>query len=333
MRWARGGTASVAALRPMLAFARTKGVNVDAVLRDVGVRVSERDNFDYRIPESVRAQAWVYAAERSGDPAFGLHVAEHSGIGAYDVLDYSLYFSSTLGDAVDRMSRFHRVLCDACGLEERVVNGICRLRRIAQTPPPEAEEALAFLVVRARELAGVAVVPREVRFRHAAPADVRPHAALFRCPVRFEQTTTELRFRAKDLALPIRTANVGLVRVLDRYMTELLSRLPKGDSHHEHTRAIVAETLRRGERPSLRATARALHASERTLQRRLGEHGVTHREVVDSVRRDIAERLVSDCRVCVTEAAFLTGFADVSGFRRMYKRWTGVAPKQKRKSR
>jgi hypothetical protein len=128
----------------------------------------------------------------------------------------------------------------------------------------------------------VEVVPCEVRFRHAAPADVKPYTALFRCPVRFGQPTNELRFPARDLALPIKTANVGLVGVLDRYMTEVMSRLPKGTTHHEHIRTIVADALRRGERPSLQATARSLRASERTVQRRLGEHGTTHREVVES---------------------------------------------------
>jgi AraC-like DNA-binding protein len=53
---------------------------------------------------------------------------------------------------------------------------------------------------------------------------------------------------------------------------------------------------------------------------------VTYLDVVDSVRRELAERLVVDRRVSVTEAAYLTGFADVSGFRRRYKRWTGRAP-------
>jgi AraC-like DNA-binding protein len=331
-RSSHGGTASVVALRPMLAFARERGVDVDAILRDVGVPPSKRDHFDLRISESAREQAWVEAAERAHDPAFGLHVAERSRPGDYDVLDYSLCFSSTLGDALDRISHFHHVLCDACGIRQQVVRGIVRVRRIEErTPPPDDDDKAGFLVVRARQLTGVEVVPCEVRFRHAEPADVRPYAALFRCPVRFGQTANEMRFHARDLALPIKTANVGLVGVLDRYMTELMGRLPKAASNHEHIRSIVADTLRRGERPSLQATARSLRASERTVQRRLGEQGTTHREIVESVRRDIAERLVSDCKVCITEAAFLTGFADVSGFRRMYKRWTGVAPQQQRK--
>jgi AraC-like DNA-binding protein len=48
--------------------------------------------------------------------------------------------------------------------------------------------------------------------------------------------------------------------------------------------------------------------------------------VVESVRRDLAERLLAEGRTSITEIAFMLGFTDVDGFRRMYKRWTGVAP-------
>jgi AraC-like DNA-binding protein len=49
-------------------------------------------------------------------------------------------------------------------------------------------------------------------------------------------------------------------------------------------------------------------------------------EVVHAVRRELGERLVAEGRMSITEIAFLLGFTDVSGFRRVYKRWTGVAP-------
>jgi AraC-like DNA-binding protein len=317
----------------MFAFARARGVDVDAVARSIGVPTAALDDYDRRIPEASRARAWNEAAERSGDPVFGLHTAEHSRVGAYDVLDYALYFSSTLRDALDRIIRFHRVLCDAWAIEVDVTGDEVRVRRIEKTPPHEAEAAFGFLVLRARELTGQALVPHEVRFAHAAPADTAPHAALFCCPVRFGYSASELLFAKSELLLPVRTANTGVGRILDRYMTEVLGRLPRNASFVERVRALVAQTLRGGGRPTLQATAHELHASARTVQRRLGEHGVSYFDVVDSVRRELAERLVGDRQVSVTEAAYLTGFADVSGFRRRYKRWTGRAPSHTRSHR
>lgn len=70
--------------------------------------------------------------------------------------------------------------------------------------------------------------------------------------------------------------------------------------------------------------------SPRTLQRKLGESGTSHTDVIDSVRCEMGERLVSEKRLSITEIAFLLGFADVSSFRRSYKRWTGVSPAQAR---
>ena len=290
------------------------------------------DEYDHRISESVRCRAWVDAAEQSQDPVFGLHVAAHAPVGAYDVLDYALYFSETLQEAVDHITRFHRVLCDAWAFTFEVHGGSARVRRVERTPPCEAESNFALLTLRARELTGVALTAREVRFSHAAPSDTRRHEELFRCPVLFERATTELIFSATDLTLPLRTANAGVNRILDRYMTQALERLPNNESFVERVRVAVARTLRSAA-PTLERTARELHASPRTVQRKLGEHGTSHTEVVDSVRREIAERLVAEKRMSITEIAFLLGFSDLSGFRRMYKRWTGMSPARARSSK
>ena len=330
--WNVVGTASATALRPMLTYARSRGVAVADILASLGLTEAALEDSDVRVPESSRCRAWVVAAAQARDEAFGLHVAETADIGSYDVLDYALYFSSTLGEAIDRILRFHRVLCDA--LKFRIVTdaGVVHLRRVEKTPPVESEAVLAVLVRRARQLTGEDLIPREVRFAHAAPASTQPHAAFFRCPVRFDCATPEILFGPRALAVPVRSANPGANRVLERYMRDLLERLPKNDSFVERARATIARRLVSG-RPTLGATARALHASPRTVQRRLADHGTTHAEVVEGVRRELAERLVREGRLTITEITFLLGFEDLSGFRRAYKRWTGRAPSRGRPRR
>jgi hypothetical protein len=47
------GTASAIVLRPMIRLARARGVDVDAVLAQVGVRTSGFDDDDHRFPSLV----------------------------------------------------------------------------------------------------------------------------------------------------------------------------------------------------------------------------------------------------------------------------------------
>jgi AraC-like DNA-binding protein len=313
----------------MLTYARTRGVDVDAILDDIGVSPSALDDFDQRIPEASRCRAWVEAAEAAQDPFFGLHVVERSSVGAYDVLDYSLCSSSTLGEGLEELVRFHSVLCDAWASRFGAEGGVYRMRRVERTPSHEVEALFALLVLRARELTGVDIVPHEVRFAHAAPPDTTHHAELFRCPVRFACPASELMLDAGDVALSIKTADRRLEGVLERYMTEVLGRLPRNDTLVERVRATVARQTGGG-RPTLSRTAREQHMSPRTLQRKLSEHGTRFAEVVEAHRREVAERLVTEGQMSVTEIAFLLGFADVGSFRRLYKRWTGTPPSRGR---
>jgi AraC-like DNA-binding protein len=314
----------------MLDYARSIGLDTDAILRDLDLPPSALRDFDLRVPASLYARAWEDASRAARDSAFGLHAGLAARLDDFDVLGYALHFSATLGDALDHIVRFHRVLCDAWAIAMEDTPTRVRIRRIERTPASEAEAAFAVLVRAARDLTGQPLVPRAVRFTHAPMASENIIEEIFGCPVRFGAPHTELELDRGALSLPVHTADHRLLAVLERYMAkDLGGLLPRGSSVVDQVRAASAKALREGRRPSLGATARELRASPRTVQRRLREAGTAFTDVVDDVRREFAERLLLDGTLSITEITFLTGFTDVSGFRRRYKSWTGHPPSQR----
>jgi AraC-like DNA-binding protein len=71
--------------------------------------------------------------------------------------------------------------------------------------------------------------------------------------------------------------------------------------------------------------------SARSLQRRLREEGTTFRNLVDEVRRDLAQDYIGDPGISLMEVAFVLGFSVYSSFSRAYKRWTGMSPGEGRR--
>jgi AraC-like DNA-binding protein len=67
-----------------------------------------------------------------------------------------------------------------------------------------------------------------------------------------------------------------------------------------------------------------------TLRRRLEEEGTTFTGLVDEVRRDLAERHLSDPHRTISEVAFMLGFAHAPAFHKAFRRWTGATPSERR---
>lgn len=84
--------------------------------------------------------------------------------------------------------------------------------------------------------------------------------------------------------------------------------------------------------PTLETLADLSGMSPRTLQRRLGEEGLTFFEAVDRWRCNRALNLISDPGVTVGEIAERVRYSDASHFVRAFKRWTGVTPQSFRDS-
>jgi AraC-like DNA-binding protein len=138
----------------------------------------------------------------------------------------------------------------------------------------------------------------------------------------------EIQRLRRDLAECEKEIALGGLRIAGGAMKKHGSATPRS-AFLERVRLAVANALVRG-RPTIRAIARALHASPRTLQRRLREQGTSYAKLIDSVRRERTESLVTTGRLSITEIAFLAGFRDLGGFRRAFRRWTGVTPSRAR---
>lgn len=333
----QGPTSSVVIVRALEAAVAAAGKDAAAFRQEMGLPAAVLDDVEARVPARVVARAWERAAELTGDPCFGLHLAERVPAGSFDLLEYGVRSCATFGDALRHLGRYFRLLEDAAVIEVEVEGDEARLlHRVVDdagfTAPRHGVEAtLATMLLRGRRVRADFAV-REVFFRHTAPAEVAAHRRLFRAPVRFSAPVSGFSFDRRFLDEPQPEADEGLRKILDRQADALLARLPEAADLPARTRKVLLRLLPGAGDVDLDAVAGSLGTSRRSLQRGLAEAGISFQELLAEVRRTLAEEYLRDGRTTIGEIAFLLGFSEPSAFQRAFRRWTGTTPQSFRRA-
>jgi AraC-like DNA-binding protein len=327
---------STRVLRPVLAGLQMHGIEIAPVLAELGVEPTTLVDPDARVPHGIAIALWNLAVARTGDDALGLHLAEATDIGVFDVQSYAFANSPTLGEGLQRIERYQRLNHDAARVvveRERDV-AIVRHRVPAglSVPRAVAEFIVGTLVVAARVSTRHAVEIRGIRFAHAEPADTSEHRRILAVPLRFGAGENAIVLPIGALDLPHEHADAGLLGVLDRHAHDRLQRLPEVTTTTLRVRTVLAAELSGGN-PSAEHVADRLHMSVRTLGRRLADEGTSHKEILETLRRELAIGHLEADDLAIGEIAFLLGFSDASAFHRAFRRWTGKTPSEVRAAR
>lgn len=88
-------------------------------------------------------------------------------------------------------------------------------------------------------------------------------------------------------------------------------------------RALLEQRL---DDPSLATAARVLALSERSLQRKLSEHGTTFQAEANAARVRVAKRLLRETDEKLTQVAHEVGCASLASFSALFRRATGETP-------
>jgi AraC-like DNA-binding protein len=309
---------------------RDAELEFEAVLYEAGLRLADVADADARIPFRKHAALLEIAARELGDPLFGLHLGARIHPKRAGLLGTVLLGASTVEDALLSLVRYLRVLDEGVALEVEIkrkhtiltasiVDHRVGVRRQA------VEFAVSLLVSLCRSLTDTLVEPVRVEFAHPAAGRIGEINRTFGAPVRFEAPRNAIVLNTDDLDLPVRRTNTRLFDRLERDRRAVLGRAPRARDLPYQVRELIARFLSTSD-SRVEAVAGALDISARTLERRLKDHGLVYKRMIDDIRRGLALRYLGDERLVLPQVAFLLGYSEMASFIHAFQRWTGTTP-------
>ncbi len=106
----------------------------------------------------------------------------------------------------------------------------------------------------------------------------------------------------------------------------MIHRLTGHDPGFARVRNVIASLAMSGT-VSLDLAAKSLGTSQRTLQRRLSDHGTCFWTMVEQSRFEIAAALLLGTRLSAQEIGARLGYANPNAFSRAFVKWAGMPPR------
>ena len=301
-----------------------RGCDPDALRTMSGLRRSGPPFVPYRrFDDLVRA-----GLELTGDAHLGLTLCGGLKPEMSGPLGLLLLACPDLGSAMERIVRFQRLISDPARLS------LVRRRRewglrvtLPEPDHPAAPHVVDWMLGDHRSvtevLVGRSLRPTCVAFRRPRPADTTRHEAWFGPHITWNGEHDELLLGEEDWRAPVRSASVTFREIFERQARRALALLPSHTSLQEQVRRQVMDHL--PEQLTVEQTADALRVSTRTLQRALRAEGTSFSEIVDTVRRHVAQQLLS-AGVDIGETSWSLGYSEPSAFHRAFRRWFDATP-------
>jgi AraC-like DNA-binding protein len=299
----------------------------EAIARDIGIPVEALSQRDIPIRAHHVILFFEMAAARCETRDFGLRLAWRQGLQVLGPLWVLIRNAPTVRDALtDLAANFAFYTTSSFIRIEPTRDGLAACyetrQRGSQSDVQTIELALGILCLELRRSLGPRWNPLAIQFRHAPPADLRSHRALFGDLLQFNQDRNAVHLDAASCKQPLAAASGHVHRLLTRAMSN------GNDTPSEATRVELAlRAMMLNAAFDLPAVARELGVRPRTLQLRLREEGVTFQYLLDQVRLDLAQKYLRESDLSAAEIAEMLRFADSTVFSRFMRQQTGTTPR------
>lgn len=310
-------------------IARSVGLQPDKLLSAVGIDRRALDDPEMRISGSAIARLLELAALESKVDTFGLRMAETRSIAILGPIGLLLREEPTVRHAALSLARYISLHNESIAVhldeieDQAVVSLEIRLARPrAFRQGIELSVGVLFRILQS-------LIDRYwqpiVCFAHDPPARLDIHHRVLGSRVDFHCNYNGIILASRYLDRPLPGANPVFADHARRYLESLME--GNGRTLEQKVRQLVRVQLSSG-RCTVDRLARQLGCDRRTLHRRLALTDITFDEILNSVRRELAVRLLQNRSANLTATSDMLGFSSTSAFSRWFLGAFGKRPSE-----
>ncbi|MFB7721347.1 AraC family transcriptional regulator [Nocardia sp. NPDC056100] len=326
------GVASVAL---MVGFAAEHGVAAGRMLQGSGLTEKVLADPDAQIDAHTELAVIRNLVRELGDrSSLGLELGRRYRITTFGIFGFACVSSPTLGEAIAFALRYLELSFTFCIPVARWQPGEFVARIHDERVPADVRRFLVERDVTAMhqmlcDLLGHRVDLVRAEFDFPAPDDTAPYLEIYGLLPSFDRPHNLFTMDPAVLEQPLPQANEHTLAMCLAQCRELVSRRRARTGIAADVRELLVP---RGGAdgfaapPGIDSVARDLNMSTRTLRRHLDTAGTSYRQLLDEVRRALAEEMLTATPLSVSDVAIRLGYAEASTFIHAFKRWTGTTP-------
>jgi AraC-like DNA-binding protein len=302
----------------------------------------QRHNIDPRMPYSDSGviaysalNSLLETAEEELDcPDFALQLAERQSPMILGPLAFIAQSSASVGEAIASIGKYLHIYSPAIQMELDTQSNPALPRMLFELRLPAVvrqrqtiELTLAMAHKTLQMLYGPSFRAESIWFRNTSPLSQARYQRFFKARAYFGQSCNALVMREEHLSKKIDQRNVQLHDTLIKFVSSIAAENPMSLSAQVER---LIQRLLPTQRCTLPLIAERLGIYGRSLQRSLAEENLLFEDMVDGIRRELADRYLVEARMPMAQIAGLLGYAEQSSFNRACRRWHGLAPRERR---
>lgn len=266
-------------------------------------------------------------------PGFGLEVGSRLSVAAHGPLGQLLSSSENLGEAWAALERFHGLRVPMVQIVREFDASHMTIRLLLQRPLDDVGmfllEIMAVTVQRGVELViGRRLREAELRLEFAEP----PHVELFTrhihspCHFAAGETVWRIPRRLLEQPNPFRDRQQYQAALQHCEQLEQALRNEQSPAWGQRITGLLQENP--GQLWTLADIASHYHLSPRTLIRHLKREGTSYQALLDAELSRQALECFASAGHTVESVALSLGYKDATAFRRAFRRWFGMPPRE-----
>ncbi len=275
-------------------------------------------------------------AERLDCPYFGVLCAKMHESAPFDTFLQIIKRSPNLAAAQILSDRYRGLESEVTFFKVLVEEGLAIVHRYYNAPFQfDTRQHRFFTLTRAFVLGQILLKedwrPQSVSFSFSQPGP-GPFERLFGTPVYFNRESDSYCFPEEDLYRPLRSSDEELLDILQSHAEQLKKHFELGGKLQPVVRKLIQQSLS-SDNADLHQISTLLKMHPRALQRGLIKEGITFKALLLQTRMEIAQELLLNSDIALTEISELIGYSELSAFSRAFKRFLGLSPEEWRVQR